>query len=136
MDVKVIVSTKNGKSYGIDLPADKEPLLYHKKIGDDIEGDLIGLPGYVLKITGGSDISGFPMRYDIEGNRKIKIYTSKGPGYKPKRKGEFAKKTVRGNEIDNTITEVNTIVVKEGTVKIEEILGKKEGDKEGDKQNE
>jgi len=122
--MRIVVSTKDGKSYGADLPKDKEALLVHKRIGDEIEGSLIGLAGYTLKITGGSDDTGFPMRWDIDGSRKGKIYMSKGPGYKPHKKGEYAKKTVRGKEVDLSIHEINTIVVKEGAVKIGEVLKK------------
>ena len=130
-----MVSTKDGKSYNAEVSKDKEPLLYHKRIGDEIDGSIIGLPGYVLKITGGSDTSGFPMRYDIEGYRKLKVYMSKGPGYRPKKKGIRKRKTVRGNEIGETVQQVNTIIVSKGNVDIEEVLGKKEKGEDKEKKS-
>ena len=38
-----------------------------EKIMEKIDGNTLGLSGYELQITGGSDKSGFPMRRDIEG---------------------------------------------------------------------
>ncbi len=119
--MKLIVGTKKGKTYTIELGEDKAALLYGKRIGDVIPGEMFGLPGYELKLTGGSDNSGFPMRKSISGARKVSALLSSPPGFRPKRKGEKRRKTVRGNTYDNTITEVNCVVVKEGSVALEEI---------------
>ncbi len=55
------------------------------------------------------------MRKDIHGPVKKKILVSKrGIGFKPKRKGEKRRKTVRGNEITADMTVVNVKVVKYG----------------------
>lgn len=107
---KVVVSHKD-KSYQIETDTDK---LIGLKIGDEFDGSIIGLPGYKLKITGGSDKDGFPMRKDIEGSRRVKVLLSSGPGFKPRRKGERRRKSVRGNTISEDIVQVNTVVVKEG----------------------
>ena len=74
------------------------------KIGEIIKGGLIGFPNYEFEITGGSDTSGFPIRKDVHGPVKKRILVSKrGIGYKPKRKGQKRRKTVRGNEITHDI---------------------------------
>jgi small subunit ribosomal protein S6e len=89
------------------------------KIGDIIKGGLIGFPNYEFKITGGSDSSGFPMRRDVHGPVKKKILVSKrGTGYKPKRKGQKRRKTVRGNEITSDMTLINLEVVKYGEAEL------------------
>ena len=128
--MKLVIGTKTGKSYVLELGEDKASLLVGKKIGDVIPGDVIGLPGYELKLTGGSDDSGFPMRKGIAGTRKVKALLSSPPGFRPKRKGERRRKTVRGETYDTSITQVNCVVVKEGAQPLEEILGKKEEKKE------
>ncbi len=131
--MKIVVSEKSGKSYSLEIDKEKEVFIYGKKIGDEIAGDDLGLAGYKLKITGGSDIAGFPMRYDIDGNRKVKVLMKKGPGLRLKGKGKSKKihkgakykKTVRGNTIGEGIVAVNLVVSQPGPVPLEELLGKK-----------
>jgi len=89
------------------------------KIGDTIKGGLIGFPNYEFEITGGSDSSGFPIRKDVHGPVKKKILVSKrGTGYKPTRKGQKRRKTVRGNEITHDITLINLKVIKYGEAEL------------------
>lgn len=100
------------------------------KIGETINGGVIGFPNYEFVITGGSDSSGFPMRKDVHGPVKKKILVSKrGIGYRQKgekrrrktrrgketkRKGEKKRKTVRGNEVTSDMTLINLKVSKYG----------------------
>ena len=89
------------------------------KIGDTIKGGLLGFPNYEFEITGGSDASGFPMRKDVHGPVKKRILVSKrGIGYKPKRKGEKRRKTVRGNEITYDMTLINLKILKYGETEL------------------
>ena len=89
------------------------------KIGEIIKGGLIGFANYEFEITGGSDSSGFPMRKDVHGPVKKRILVSKrGIGYKPRRKGEKRKRTVRGNEITHNMTLINMKVVKYGEAEL------------------
>jgi small subunit ribosomal protein S6e len=89
------------------------------KIGETINGGLIGFPNYEFQITGGSDSSGFPMRKDVHGPVKKKILVAKrGIGYNPKRKGQKKRKTVRGNEVTYDMTLINLIVVKYGDAEL------------------
>jgi len=89
------------------------------KIGDIIKGGVIGFPNYEFKITGGSDSSGFPMRKDVHGPVKKRILVSKrGIGYKPQRKGEKKRRTVRGNEVTHDMTMINLMVVKYGEAEL------------------
>jgi len=94
------------------------------KIGEIIKGELIGFPNYEFQLTGGSDSSGFPMRKDVHGPVKKRILVSKrGIGYKPVRKGQKKRKTVRGNEVSYDMTLLNLKVVKYGEA---ELFKKKE----------
>jgi len=89
------------------------------KIGDTIKGGLIGFPNYEFEITGGSDASGFPMRKDVHGPVKKRILVSKrGIGYKPRRKGEKKRRTVRGNEITFDMTLINLKILKYGETEL------------------
>jgi len=89
------------------------------KIGEVIKGGLIGFPNYEFEITGGSDSSGFPMRKDVHGPVKKRILVSKrGVGYKPRRKGEKRRRTVRGNEVTADMTLINLRVLKYGEAEL------------------
>lgn len=89
------------------------------KIGDTINGGLIGFPNFEFQITGGSDSSGFPMRKDVHGPVKKKILVAKrGIGYNPIRKGQKKRKTVRGNEVTYDMTLINLLVVKYGDAEL------------------
>ena len=89
------------------------------KIGEVIKGGLIGFPNYEFQIMGGSDASGFPMRKDVHGPVKKRILVSKRAiGYKPKRKGEKRRKSVRGNEVSFDMTLLNLKVVKYGETEL------------------
>lgn len=87
------------------------------KIGETVKGEILGLVGYELQITGGSDDSGFPMRKDMDGPVKKKIFIKKGKGFKPRRKGERRRKTMRGNEITYDTSLINLKIIKYGKSK-------------------
>jgi len=112
---------KTGKSYNkaIETTAFK-----NKKIGDTVEGDSLGLKGYQLEITGGSDSSGFPMRKDLEGITKKRALLIKGPG-KRTRIGIRTRKTIRGNQISLSTVQVNLKVKNYGPKSLEETFGTK-----------
>ncbi|MGB9635181.1 MAG: 30S ribosomal protein S6e [Candidatus Micrarchaeia archaeon] len=121
--MKLNISEKSGKTYKVEIDASKASLLFGKKVGDDIEGDIIGVPGYVFTIRGGSDSSGFPMRFDVQGMVKRKILIGSGPGIRKVRKGEKRRKTVRGNIVSEDISQLNLVVKQAGPQALSEILG-------------
>lgn len=102
--------------------ADAEKLI-GKKIGYKVRGEIFGLSGYELEITGGSDSAGFPMRKDVSGTGRVRALLSGSVGFKPKRKGQRKRKTVCGNTISASISQVNLKVVKAGKEPIAELLG-------------
>ena len=114
-----IIDPKAGKSYNRQIKEDHAQALAGHKIGDKISGDAIGLTGYEFEITGGSDTCGFPMRKDVHGPVKKRILVSKRAiGYKPRRKGEKRRKTVRGNEITFDMTLINLKILKYGETEL------------------
>ena len=92
-------------------------------IGDEFDGGIVGLDGYILKVSGGADKNGFTMKKDVPGTRRIKSLLSGGIGYHPKADGVKRRKTVRGNTIADDIVQVNTVVVSAGSKAIADILG-------------
>ena len=76
-----------------------------------IDGAIAGMQGYKLKLTGGTDKDGIPMRPDVHGSAKARIILSGGVGYKPKDKGMQKRKIVRGNTVSQEITFLNFSVV-------------------------
>ena len=140
---KIVISEpKSKKAWQIEKEV---PSLIGKKIGDDFDGSLIGLSGFTLQITGGSDKDGFPMRPDLEGAVRKKALLTRGIGFrgfkkikkkKYKRKGMRKRKYIRGNTISENIVQVNCKVV-EGEGDVPTILGiklKEEQKKEAQKE--
>ena len=127
MAFKVVVSEK-AESYQVEI--DETKALNGLVIGDEFDGGIVGLDGYTLKITGGSDKNGFTMKKDVSGTRRIKSLLTGGIGYHPKADGVKRRKTVRGNTIADDIVQINSVVVKEGAKPIAEILGAGEEEEE------
>ncbi len=107
-----------------------------KKIGMVFEGKEIDLPGYIFKITGGTDKYGFMHHPGVDGGELKSILLSSPPGirfarYKvEKRGGGFKlvdlrgiarKKTVRGNVIGDKTRQINVVVVSRRGSRIKEM---------------
>lgn len=120
----VVSDPQSRKASTIQLNPQQLRLLVGKKIGDVVDGTPFGVKG-LLKITGGTDKDGFPMRPDVSGPRKVRLLLSGGTGFHPKRKPASKKKkprnkrpvrglrkrvTVRGNMISEAIVQVNAVV--------------------------
>ncbi len=134
MEFKVVISDPaTGKAYQKVVSGANANKLIGKQIGDVINGTLVDLPpDYELKITGGSDKDGFPMRPDLPGTGRKRILLSGGVGYRPKEKGVRKKKTVRGRVISKDIVQINVKVVKHGKIPLEEFFKQKEEEEESE----
>jgi small subunit ribosomal protein S6e len=124
--MRIVISESNGKSYQAELGKDKESAIAGKKIGDELDGNLVGAAGYTLKLTGGSDGSGFPMRVEVHGSAKKQILTSDGIGFKATRGGERSRRYVRGNTFSSEIVQVNAQVKTPGATPLEQLFPKQE----------
>ena len=106
---------KDGKAVTVEVDEPYSRALLGKKIGDIVDGKALNLEYGKLKITGGSDKSGFPMRPDIPGGRKVYILAGKGIGLRTikgkTKKGHRRRILVRGNTITNEIYQINMVVV-------------------------
>jgi small subunit ribosomal protein S6e len=109
---KIILSDpETGESQITDLEGSRAVPLVGRKLGETIDGAAVGLGGHKLKITGGSDKDGFPMRPDIHGGVKTKIIVSNGVGFHSTHKGARRRKTVRGSVITEDTVQINMKIV-------------------------
>jgi small subunit ribosomal protein S6e len=123
-EFKIVISEK-GKSYAKNLTNEESEFLLNKKLKDKVEGSHFGLKGYELEVTGGSDKEGFPMRNDVEGILRKRIFITKGKvGARVKEKGVRVRKSVAGNTISQLTSQINLNVVKSGQKGLDEIFGK------------
>lgn len=119
----VISNPKTGIAKQVEITGGEAEKLIGKRIGEEVPAKELGLnlreifgdesisEDAKLKITGGTDKDGFPMRPDVHGPRRVKILLSQGPGFRPREKGERRKKTVHGNTISPNIVQVNMKIV-------------------------
>ena len=122
----VIGDPKTGKTYQKTISGQYANRLLGMKIGDEFDGIFVSLPGYKLKITGGSDKDGTPMRPDLPGTGRRKLLLTGGVGFHPTKKGERRRKMVRGNTISADIVQINMVVVSHGARPIEELFKEEE----------
>lgn len=136
VEFKIVVNdTKDGKAHNVQISGHHANSLIGKKIGDEVDGIFISLPGYKLEITGGTDKDGFTMRRDFPGMGRRKLLLSKGLGFNSKEDGLRRKKSVRGNTINQDIVQINMKVVKYSSKPIDKLLTVEKKD-EGDKKEE
>ena len=109
---KVIISDSNGRSQTQELKrcSSTQPFL-GSKIGDSIDSSTVGITGGKIRITGGSDRSGTPMRPDIHGGVKKYVLLSKGVGMRDIKEGNRIRKLVRGNLITEEIYQLNCMLL-------------------------
>jgi small subunit ribosomal protein S6e len=110
VNFKLVVSDKSGKSISYELKdKDAQPFL-GGKIGNSFDSNIVGITGGKLKVTGGSDKSGTPMRSDVHGGVKKYVLLSKGVGMNDSSEGKRIRKLVRGNMITEEIYQLNCIL--------------------------
>jgi small subunit ribosomal protein S6e len=109
VEFKVVINdTKNGKSHQVQVSGHHANSLIGKKIGDEVDGIFISLPGYKLQVTG---------------------------GFKPKEKGLRKKKSIRGNTVNQDIVQINMKVTKHSSKPIDKLINIEKKD-EGEKKEE
>lgn len=133
--MQLVIGRQDGKTFSLDLDETQEKSLHGQKVGDEFDGSVIGLDGYTLKITGGSDKQGFPMKQQLHGTGRRRILVKQGVGVRDLTKGERRRKSIRGNTISDDIEQINCTITEEGNKSIEELLGDG-GDEAGDEDDE
>ncbi len=107
----IVSDPKSKTSKAASLEGTKAQALVGKSIGEEIDGKLLGLGNVKLRITGGTDKDGVPMRFDIQGAARKRAILSGGVGYRPDNDGERQRRLVRGRTISEETLQVNSVVV-------------------------
>ncbi len=127
VDFRVVVSDgKTAQAYQIAVTGPAANKFIGKNIGETVSGDAVGLAGYTIKLTGGTDKDGFPMRPDLPGPGRRKILLASGVGYHPKADGVKKRKSMRGREISSDTAQINAVIVEYGQKPLSEVFPKKE----------
>ena len=109
---KLIISDRKGRTIAQELKDRTAQPLLGTKVGSVIDSSIVGIAGGKLKITGGSDRSGTPMRPDVHGGVKKYVLLSTGVGNRSEAR---VRKLVRGNMVTEEIYQLNTMLI-EGTL--------------------
>ncbi|AFU57524.1 30S ribosomal protein S6e [Candidatus Nitrososphaera gargensis Ga9.2] len=109
---KLVISDTKGRTISQELKDRAAQPLVGSRIGSIIDASIIGVAGGKLKITGGSDKSGTPMRGDVHGGVKKYVLLSTGVGNRSEAR---MRKLVRGNMVTEEIYQLNCMLI-EGTL--------------------
>jgi len=109
---KIIVSDpETGTSKVVELEEARAVPLIGRRVGETVDGAIVDLPAHKLKIMGGSDKDGVPMRPSVHGGVRRNVMLSGGVGFNPESKGQRKRKAVRGNVITDEIVQINTRII-------------------------
>merc|ERR1712045_3097 len=90
---------------------------FEKRISHEVSAEPFGdeWKGYVLRITGGEDKQGFSMKQGVLHHGRVRLLLKKGmSGYRPGRKGERKRKSVRGCIVNHDMSVLSTVIVRKG----------------------
>ena len=123
-DFQVVVGDPgDGATHSFDVDGQDANRFVGRSIGETVDGSAVGLSGYELEVTGGSDTSGRPMREDVGGSGTAAVLLEGGVGFEPTVDGERERVTVRGAEISGETRQINAKIVARGEESVEELLG-------------
>ena len=109
---KIIVSDPEaGTSKVVELEEARAAPFIGRRVGETIDGSIVDLPAHKVLITGGSDKDGVPIRGNVHGGVRRRVVLSGGAGFKPEKKGERKRKTVRGSTLTDEIVQINMKIV-------------------------
>ncbi|MDD1717156.1 MAG: 30S ribosomal protein S6e [Methanoregulaceae archaeon] len=125
VDFKVVLSDpRTGRAYNVDVSGGAAGALVGRHIGEEVDAGALGLSGYRIQITGGSDRNGTPAKKNLPMSGRRKLLLSGGVGFKPVVDGERRRKAIRGNEITTDFVQINAQVVSYGDKPLEEQFAK------------
>ncbi|XP_055913904.1 40S ribosomal protein S6 [Eupeodes corollae] len=96
-------------------------IFYEKRMGTQVEADVLGeeWAGYILRISGGNDKQGFPMKQGVLTHGRVRLLLKKGHScYRPRRTGERKRKSVRGCIVDANMSVLALVIVRKGAKEI------------------
>merc|ERR1712228_20667 len=92
-------------------------VFYEKRMGQEVGADTLGdeWKGYIVRITGGNDKQGFPMKQGVLTNNRVRLLLSKGHScYRPRKDGERKRRSVRGCIVDSGLSVLALMIVRRG----------------------
>jgi small subunit ribosomal protein S6e len=119
----VVADPEDGATYQLDATEQDANRFIGHELGEEVDGSAVGLDGYSLELTGGSDTAGRPMRGDVRGADLTEILTAGGTGYNPDREGERRRVTVRGREVSEETRQINAKIVERGSTDVSDLVG-------------
>jgi small subunit ribosomal protein S6e len=136
VEFKIVVSDpKSGRAYNVDASGGAAGAIVGKRIGDEIDAGTLGLAGYKILITGGSDRTGTTAKKGLPGAGRKKLLLAGGIGFHPSMDGERRRKTIRSSEITQDFVQINAQVTTYGEKTLEELFPKVEGEKKAEKKS-
>jgi len=125
------------------VPIDSDSILanfYDRRLGAELSLDCLGedWEGYKAKITGGNDKQGFPMMQGVLTSDRVRLLLDKRHKcYKPRRKGERKRKSVRGCIVSSENSVIALVIIVKGAKEIvgltDKIVPKSRGPKRASK---
>lgn len=96
-------------------------IFYEKRMAQEVAIDSLGdeFKGYVVRITGGNDKQGFPLKQGVLVPHRVKLLLAKGHScYRPRKTGERKRKSVRGCIVGADVRALSVVVTKQGEADI------------------
>jgi len=132
-------ATGQQKSFDFDDER-KTRIFYEKRMSQEVAADALGdeFAGYVLRIMGGNDKQGFPMKQGVLLSHRVRLLLSDGHScFRERRDGQRKRKSVRGCIVASDIAALSLVVVKQGDADIpgltDQVLPKRLGPKRATK---
>ena len=107
----VVADPADGSTYQRDVDGQDANRFLGRDLGDEVDAGAVGLDGYTLELTGGSDETGRPMREDVSGSNIKQLLLEGGVGFKPRRDGERKRITVRGKNVSDETAQINAKII-------------------------
>jgi len=123
----VVADPEDGSTYQMDVDGQDANRFVGRDIGEEVDGGAVGLDGYTLEITGGSDETGRPMRENVPGSDIKQLLLDGGVGFEPSRDGERKRITVRGRTVSDETAQINA-KVSDSDEGVAEVLGESDDD--------
>lgn len=119
----VVADPEDGTTHQFEVEGQDANRFTGREVGEIVDGSAVGLDGYEIELTGGSDATGRPMRPDVAGPNLKEILLEGGTGFNPTRDGERRRVTVRGREVSDETRQINAKIVSRGDQSIATLLG-------------
>ena len=117
-----VADPDDGMTYQVDVSDQNATRFIGRELGEEVDGSAVGLDGYTLELTGGSDNAGRPMRDDVRGPNLKSVLLEGGTGYNPTAEGERKRVTVRGREVSDNTRQINARIADRGSGAVDELL--------------